>query len=227
MAKSTVLSHLGFVTASIFSLAYLIAPLYIIASLLLFAIKPSVSSLVFALPLIVSAILPPVQSPWLLQHPLLRSMLSYFDFEEIFEVPDDEFLAQIDNLKKKNPSFILCGQPHGVLSYGGLCAGLNMDARYCKLKTAVAGAVLATPIVKHLVGIFGLIDASAGSLKKRLAKGGLEGGIVLYSGGIAELFKCSETEEILYLKNRKGFIKLALRNVRNMRIASLVISLGC
>jgi hypothetical protein len=68
-----------------------------------------------------------------------------------------------------------------------------------------------TPVVKHVVGVFGLIDASAKSLKKRLAKGGVEGSTVLYTGGIAELFKCSETEEKLYLLERKGFIKLALR----------------
>ena len=29
---------------------------------------------------------------------------------------------------------------------------------------------------------------------------------------MAELFKCSETEEILYILERKGFIKLALRS---------------
>ena len=71
--------------------------------------------------------------------------------------------------------------------------------RYSKLCTAVAGAVLQTPIIKHVMGIYGLIDASAKSLKKHLAKGGIEGSIVLYTGGIAELFKCSETDEILFL----------------------------
>jgi hypothetical protein len=39
----------------------------------------------------------------------------------------------------------------------------------------------------------------------------VEGSIVLYIGGIAELFVSSEKEETLYLKKRKGFIKLALQ----------------
>lgn len=76
---------------------------------------------------------------------------------------------------------------------------------------AAAGAVLATPVVKHVIGLFELVDASAKSLKKRLWKGGMAGTTVLYPGGIAELFMCSETEEVLYLQERKGFIKLALR----------------
>lgn len=40
---------------------------------------------------------------------------------------------------------------------------------------------------------------------------GLKGCVVLYVGGMAELFKCSLDEERLYLSKRKGFIKLALR----------------
>jgi hypothetical protein len=39
----------------------------------------------------------------------------------------------------------------------------------------------------------------------------VEGTIVLYVGGIAELFLTDETDERLYLRKRKGFIKLALQ----------------
>lgn len=131
-------------------------------------------------------------------------MKDYFDYEEIFEFDDEELFKSADK------KYILTSVPHGIISYGGLCAGAAAHEKFNGLKTAAAGAVLATPIIKHLVGVFGLIDASSASLKKRLAKGGVEGSVVLYSGGIAELFKCSNSEEILYLKARKGFIKLAL-----------------
>jgi hypothetical protein len=40
--------------------------------------------------------------------------------------------------------------------------------------------------------------------------------LVLYTGGIAELFFCSESHETLYLKERKGFIKLALTTVSSL-----------
>ena len=55
------------------------------------------------------------------------------------------------------------------------------------------------------------MDASAGSLKRHFAKEGVHGSIVIYIGGIAELFKSSRKEERLYLSSRKGFIKMALR----------------
>jgi len=57
------------------------------------------------------------------------------------------------------------------------------------------------------------MDASAQSIKRHLNKSppGPERSIVIYVGGIAELFKSSRKEERLYLKSRKGFIKVALR----------------
>lgn len=58
------------------------------------------------------------------------------------------------------------------------------------------------------MGIFNLVDASASNLKRILKK---RGSVLIYIGGIAELFKSCRTEERLYLKKRKGFIKLALR----------------
>ncbi|CAE7420688.1 DGAT2 [Symbiodinium microadriaticum] len=138
-------------------------------------------------------------------------MLDYFDFETAFETSDDDLVARLEELKKEGRSMIFAGQPHGVLSFGGLCAGIAADSRFTDLVTAAAGAVLATPVVKHVVGIYGLIDASAKSLTRRLARGGAQGSVVLYTGGIAELFKTSDTEEILFINSRKGFIKLALR----------------
>lgn len=62
--------------------------------------------------------------------------------------------------------------------------------------------------MKNVLGVFGLVDASRDSLQKRLSGGGH---VVLYLGGIAELFLSSPTSEAVYLKKRAGFIKLALQ----------------
>ena len=78
------------------------------------------------------------------------------------------------------------------------------------VKTAVADVLLITPILKHVMGIFGLMSASKKNLIKAFQKKGAEGTVVLYVGGLAELFLSCEQEEKLYLKKRKGFIKLAL-----------------
>lgn len=80
-----------------------------------------------------------------------------------------------------------------------------------KLPTAVADAILYTPILKHVLGIFGIISASKRSIQETLRQPGAAGCVVLYVGGMAELFLSCEHKERLYLKNRKGFIKLALQ----------------
>ena len=100
--------------------------------------------------------------------------------------------------------------------------------------TAAASVVLKMPILKHVMGIFNLVDASAGNIarilrqkhrhKKCETKDDDNGStaaatttptagscVLIYIGGIAELFKSCRTEERLYLQKRKGFIKLALR----------------
>lgn len=97
-----------------------------------------------------------------------------------------------------------------MLSYGGGCSRTAADPRFDKLATAVAGALLSCPIVKHMVGIYELTEASSKSLRKKLSLGGIEGSVILYPGGIAEIFQCSDTQEALVLNSRKGFIKLAL-----------------
>jgi hypothetical protein len=77
----------------------------------------------------------------------------------------------------------------------------------------VASALLKTPILKNVMGVFKLMDASAKSVKRHFQNTppGPAACLVLYVGGIAELFKSSRKEERLYLKARKGFVKVALR----------------
>ena len=209
--KMSFKTFIGMLVASVFSLTYVVTPLYIISCLIIPVLFPNMYSLLFVTPLILSALFPPVQMQWIIQSEYFGYMKDYFDYEEVFEMEDDKLISILNDYKKQNRSCIFTGLPHGIISFGGLCAGSAADPRYNLLSTAVAGAVLATPILKHIVGIFGLIDASSKSLKKHLAKGGIEGSVVLYTGGIAELFKCSEGDETLFLKERKGFIKLALR----------------
>jgi hypothetical protein len=89
-------------------------------------------------------------------------------------------------------------------------SALNMESDL-KTTLGVAEALLMVPILKHVMGIFYLISASKPSLIRQFKKGGIDGSVVLYVGGMAELFLSSTKEETLYLKKRKGFIKLALQ----------------
>ncbi len=98
------------------------------------------------------------------------------------------------------------------VSFVGFCSWINAPKSFRTLKTAVASALLNVPILKHVLGIFSLTDASGPNVRHILQHGrGIDGCLVLYIGGIAELFKSSRKEERLYLKKRKGFIKVAMR----------------
>jgi len=153
---------------------------------------------------------------WILRY--MSPMLDYFEYEQIIESKPVNVREQI----LKGTNYLCVFQPHGALSFGGICsavqAAVNADAGIephfignGAFPTAVASALLATPILKHVLGIFGLISASKKSMIRALQKKGVQGCVVLYVGGMAELFLSCENEEKLYLKQRKGFIKLALQ----------------
>ena len=63
------------------------------------------------------------------------------------------------------------------------------------------------PLLKDLIGLFGVMDASAPVVAARLR----HGSCALYVGGLGELFLASPTREAVVLADRKGFVKLALR----------------
>ena len=198
-------SVVGCAVASFYALAYLLSLPYIlfslykltVASVAFLSRKASPdATFYFVLPFVLSLALPPAHSPAITKY-LMKPCMSYFGYSEIRETSDEELLS----LKR---SVILTTQPHGVVSFTGFCSAGYCIEEFRYIRTAVASVILQTPILKHLLGIFGLMSASSASLKKHLSKGGLEGSVVLYVGGIAELFKSSVKEERLYLSKRKG-----------------------
>jgi hypothetical protein len=208
LKKSSFRWFLGLLQSSVFTLSYFLAPSYLLAALIVVLCRyPSLpAALVFAAPLIISAILPPMASPWVLRQ--LTPMLDFFEYEQIIETKPVDVVASM----RAGKNYILAVQPHGVLSMTAMCSAIYADDDLCgTIPTGVASALLATPILKHVMGIFYLISASKSSLKKQFQKGGIEGTVVLYVGGMAELFLSNVEVETLYLKNRKGFIKLALQ----------------
>ena len=199
---------LGLAISSVFTLSYFFAPSYILCSILALAFQwPSMKfAFLFSMPVLISAVIPPMASPWLLNK--LSPMLDYFEYDQIIE----DSPADVRENMRKGQSYILAVQPHGVISLCGMCSAVRADKEFQgTVPTGVASALLKTPILKHVMGVFNLISASKSSLKKQFKKGGIEGSVVLYVGGMAELFLSSVEEETLYLKKRKGFIKLALQ----------------
>jgi hypothetical protein len=201
--------YVGMMMACCFSMVYFIAPFYILSSLIVLLLYYNkVWVYIYISPMILSALVPPIAMPWLIR--CLQPMLQYFDYDEIHEIHPINVAEEIRSNRK---NYICIVQPHGVISFVGILSAVNgsVPEFVGKLPTAVADALLYTPILKHVLGIFYLISASKQSLQKTLRHKGVRGTIVLYVGGMAELFLSSTQYEKLYLLQRKGFIKLALQ----------------
>lgn len=101
---------MGLILSSIFSLVYLITPTYFILALIcaIFQYPSKNIALVFASPILVSALFtkPTHGSPALFR--LLRPILSYFSYEEILE-------CSTEKLFQSNRPYIIATQPHGVV----------------------------------------------------------------------------------------------------------------
>lgn len=72
---------------------------------------------------------------------------------------------------------------------------------------AGASVVPRVPGLRYMT-LYGFIDVSGRSIAKALAKGTCVGTV---PDGIAGIFRCSEVDEVVVLRKRKGLAKLALR----------------
>lgn len=207
----------GFLAASIFSVVYVIAPMWVFAALLSlpFAGATSWPTIVLGLPILISLGMPDTakfMSGAVFRSWPMRQVPKYFEFEEYHECTDQELAAS-----KKN--YIFGAHPHGVFSFCGVCAfisSVNHPTGFgptlaAKVPTAAASVLKVFPILKDVLGLFGVLAADSKTLAKRLAKEGGSGSFFLYIGGMAELFRSSPKREAVFLQNRKGFIKLAMR----------------
>jgi Diacylglycerol acyltransferase len=200
---------IGMCMACCFSMIYFIAPFYMLSSLvILLYFYNRMWAWIYVSPMIISAMIPPIAMPSIIR--CLSPMLDYFDYTEIHETSPIDVVEEIRTGRK---NYLCIFQPHGVISFVGILSAVyaSVPEFVGQLPTAVADALLYTPILKHVLGIFNLISASKQSLQKTMKKKGVHGTIVLYVGGMAELFLSCHTEEKLYLLKRKGFIKLALQ----------------
>ena len=98
--------------SSVFSLVYIVSPSYMLSSVVLLILRyPSRNAAVaYAAPLIFSAFFTSARGmPGLARY--MKPMLDYFDYEEAFEITDDELRERGAEGKR----YIIATQPHGVV----------------------------------------------------------------------------------------------------------------
>lgn len=71
-------------------------------------------------------------------------MLDYFDFE-VIHLDEKNVRNEIMNNGK---NYIFAAQPHGVLSFVGMCAAVHNPVDVERVPTAAASVVLKTPLLK-------------------------------------------------------------------------------
>ena len=104
--------------------------------------------------------------------------------------------------------YLACWMPHGIVPVGTLLGGSYLESHWPKLygKFAVAKSIYRLPLLRQVLGLFGIASAEYNDMKRGL----VDYNMSVMPGGIAEIFLCDLHTERLFLKQRKGFCKLAL-----------------
>ncbi|XP_063913754.1 2-acylglycerol O-acyltransferase 2-like [Zophobas morio] len=116
-----------------------------------------------------------------------------------------------------NKNFLFCCFPHGVIPCAPfsslLCPGNILQKLYPELRMKIAGLDMyfRLPISREIGLGKGWISCSVKSLTHVLTKPEGGHGVILYPGGAAEAIYARPGQYRLVLKNRKGFVKLALK----------------
>lgn len=104
--------------------------------------------------------------------------------------------------------YLYACHPHGVYSdYRALIDGMFCD-RGVHQKTLAATVLFRMPFIREVALWTGCIDARRSVAEKTLQRGE---SLLVLPGGEAEQIRTTYGREIVYLKKRKGFVKLAIR----------------
>lgn len=158
-------------------------------------------SIILSAPIFLSVLLPLVPAKAMFQVAPFKYIPQYFQHREIMEITNEEMIE----LTKTKPTLI-CLHPHGVFSFVSLCSGFEWSKTWWdprKTPTAVASSVINTPILRHVLGLFGIISASADPLAQAL-QDEENRGVILFPGGTSELFLTNHERERLFILERKG-----------------------
>lgn len=141
----------------------------------------------------------------------LRRSVIYRLFRDYFPI---ELVKTSDLDPKKN--YIMGYHPHGVIGFGAMC---NFGTEATGFSDKFPGIIphmitlkmnFKMPVLRANMFLLGMCDSSRESISYILSKKGTGNAAIIVVGGAAEALHAQPGNYDLYLKNRKGFVRLAL-----------------
>ncbi|XP_051900532.1 diacylglycerol O-acyltransferase 2-like [Pristis pectinata] len=117
---------------------------------------------------------------------------------------------------KKN--YILGYHPHGIMSFGAFCNFCTEATQFSRVfpgitpHLATLKGLFRLPIYRDYLMSSGVCPVSRSSLRHRLEESGPGNAVVIVVGGAAESMTGRPGKCTVLLKNRKGFVRLALEH---------------
>jgi len=196
-----------------FGFLFMITIWFLVTLVLLFLapMLGSLSVVVIALSLVVPLDIP---CPSVIRSFMKHSVNSFVKYLPI----EVEYMDK-DALGNPGP-WVIAYEPHGVLPQG-MCIFNHVDKPACLgfhptlngTAIMVSNSIFRVPIMRHLWWWLGCRPVSRPSIERLLAQGT---SIALCPGGVHECLLMNHENESLYLKNRRGFIHLAIKNGANI-----------
>ncbi|XP_011369748.1 diacylglycerol O-acyltransferase 2-like protein 6 [Pteropus vampyrus] len=125
-------------------------------------------------------------------------------------------LVKTHDLSPKH-NYIIANHPHGILCYGIFVNIATEATGFARIFPDITPFIATLeglfwiPIVREYIMSMGVCPVSEMALKYILTTKGSGNAVVIVVGGAAEALLCRPGVSTLYLKQRKGFVKLALK----------------